>query len=133
MAHGKWRLFSRKWYSVKDDKKSPSSGRRDQSVDESLINYASASATKLDLWQRVFDDLELKKQQLIQSILIPKSNKDVDSSDVNTDPGVVDCIKALNGVVESVKIQYEIDQGKSKIKEPIQKIIKAVFSFQDLI
>ncbi|KAJ5159311.1 uncharacterized protein N7500_008962 [Penicillium coprophilum] len=133
MAHGKWKLFSRKRHSIKDDKDSPPSGRRDQSLDGSSISHAPASATKPDLWQRAFDDLEPEKQQLLQSILIPKSNKDIDSSDVNTDPGVVDRLKALNGVVESVKTQYEIDQGKSKIKEPTQKIIKAVLGFQDLI
>ncbi|KAJ5501965.1 hypothetical protein N7463_004839 [Penicillium fimorum] len=133
MAHGKWRLFSRKRHSIKDDKNGPPPGQKDQSLDGSSINHASTSATKPDMWQRAFDDLEPKKQQLIQSILIPKSNKGIDSSDINTDPGVVDRLKALNGVVESVKTQYEIDQGKSKIKEPSQKIIKAILSFQDLI
>ncbi|KAE8410476.1 hypothetical protein BDV36DRAFT_289565 [Aspergillus pseudocaelatus] len=40
---------------------------------------------------------------------------------------------ALSGVVETVKTQYEIDQEKSRIKEPAQKIVKAVLSFQDFI
>lgn len=64
----------------------------------STKHYSSASATKPDLWQRAFDELEPEKQQLIQSILIPKSNKNIDTSDVNTDPRIVDRLKALNGV-----------------------------------
>lgn len=133
MVREKMRQFFRKQHSDKDDKENFQSRQRNQSVNDSSIHHASASATKPDLWQRAFDDLEPKKQQLIKSILIPKSNKTIDSNDVNTDPGVVDRLKALNGVVETVKTQYEIDKGKSRIKEPAQKIIKAVLSFQDLI
>ncbi|KAJ5719714.1 hypothetical protein N7493_007292 [Penicillium malachiteum] len=56
-----------------------------------------------------------------------------DIGDVETDAGVVDRLRALHGVVETVKTQYEIDQGKSSIKEPVQKIIQAALGFQDLI
>ncbi|KAB8230209.1 WD40 repeat domain-containing protein [Aspergillus alliaceus] len=48
-------------------------------------------------------------------------------------PNTIRRLKALSGVVETVKIQYEIDQEKSKIREPAQKIVKAVLSFQDFI
>ena len=102
-------------------------------MDTSSIHYASTSATKPDLWQRAFDNLGPKERQLIEDISLPNSNSIIDFNAVNTDPGVVDRLKALNGVVETVKTQYEIDQGKSSIKEPAQKIIKAVLSFQDLI
>ncbi|KAJ5606096.1 hypothetical protein N7510_008877 [Penicillium lagena] len=133
MVREKLRQFFGKQHSDKDDQNNFQSIQRNQSVDDSSIHHASASARKADLWQRAFDDLEPKNQQLIKSILIPKSDKTNDSNDVNTDPGVVDRLKALNGVVETVKTQYEIDQRKSRIKEPAQKIIKAVLSFQDLI
>ncbi|KAI9040412.1 WD40 repeat domain-containing protein [Aspergillus affinis] len=109
------------------------SRQRDQSVDYSSIQPASAPPTKPDLWQRAFDDLEPEKQQLIKSIPIPKCNKPIDCDDANINPDTVGHLKALSGVVETVKIQYEIDQEKSKIKEPAQKIIKAVLSFQDFI
>lgn len=133
MVGEKWRRLFRKQHSDEDDLRNSEFGRGNQFVDDSSMHHASASITKPDLWQRAFDDIKPKEQQLIQSILIPKSQEDIDSSDVNTDPGVVDRLKALNGVVEAVKTQYEIDQGKSKIKEPTQKIIKAILGFQDLI
>ncbi|KAI9041460.1 uncharacterized protein KD926_006856 [Aspergillus affinis] len=109
------------------------SRQRDQSADCSSIQPASAPPTKPDLWQRAFDDLEPEKQQLIKSIPMPKYNKPIDCSDANINPDTVGRLKALNGVIETVKIQYEIDQEKSRIKEPAQKIIKAVLSFQDFI
>ncbi|CAI7568060.1 unnamed protein product [Penicillium pancosmium] len=136
MASERLRRFFRIQHSGKDDLKILQSGQGIQSIEDSSIDkrvFASASASKPDLWQRAFDDLEPKKQQLIKSILIPKSHQDLDSSDVNTDPGVVDRLKALNGVLETVRTQYEVDQRKSKIKEPTQKIIKAVLSFKDLV
>lgn len=81
-------------------------------MDDLSIQHVSTSTTKPDLWQCVFDEIKPKEQELIQSISIPKSHEDIDSSDVNTDPGVMDCLKALNGVVKTVKTQYnKIDQG----------------------
>lgn len=133
MPHGKLRAFLGKRHLVKHNNDSSRSGQGDQPIDESSSNHASAPVTKPDLWQRAFDDLEPKEQQLIKSIMIPKSNQDADSSSISTDAGVVGRLQALNGVVDTVKTQYEIDQRKSKIKEPTQKIIKAVLSFQDLI
>lgn len=133
MAREKLRQFFRKRHLDKDDKKDFQSRQRNQSIDDPAIHHASVSATKPDLWQRAFDDLEPKKQQLIKSILVLKSNKIIDSDDVKTDPNVANRLEALNGVVETVKTQYKIDQGKSRIREPAQKIIKAVLSFKDLI
>ncbi|KAJ6030550.1 hypothetical protein N7460_010816 [Penicillium canescens] len=126
------RIF-RKQQSDKADKKNFPSKQSNLSVDNSSIHHASTSATKPDLWQRAFDSLGLKEQQLIEDISLPNSNSIIDFNAANTDPGVVDRLRALNGVVETVKTQYEIDQGKSSIKEPAQKIIKAVLGFQDLI
>ncbi|KAJ5404019.1 hypothetical protein N7509_003890 [Penicillium cosmopolitanum] len=133
MVREKLRRFFRKQHSDEDDLKNLKFVQGNQFVDDSSIHHVSASTTKPDLWQRAFDEIEPKEQQLIQSILIPKSYKHLDSSDMNTDPGVMDRLKALNGVVETVKTQYEIDQGKSRIKEPTRKIIKAVLSFKELI
>ncbi|KAJ5992459.1 hypothetical protein N7451_008183 [Penicillium sp. IBT 35674x] len=129
MAREKLRLFFRKRYLDKDAQ----SKQRDQSIDDSSIHHASASATKQDLWQRAFDDLEPRKQQLIKSISIPESKKYIDSNDVETDHSVANRLKALNGVVETVKNQYKVDQEKSRIREPVQKIIGAVLSFKELI
>ncbi|KAE8155586.1 hypothetical protein BDV40DRAFT_115364 [Aspergillus tamarii] len=109
------------------------SRRRGQSIDTSLNLPESAPPTKPDLWQRGFDDLEPEKQQLIKSIPMPKYNKTIECNDVKLNPDTVARLKALNGVVETVKTQYEIDQEKSRIKEPAQKIVKAVLSFQDFI
>ncbi|KAJ5936095.1 hypothetical protein N7454_005393 [Penicillium verhagenii] len=121
-------------HSDKDDLRNLRTRQGIQDVEDSSIDHhASTSVTKPDLWQRAFDSLEPQKQQLIKSILIPESTDSIDSSDANIDPGVVKRLKALNGVVETVKTQYKIDQQKSKIKEPTQKIIKAILSFQDLI
>ncbi|KAJ5697656.1 hypothetical protein N7488_011340 [Penicillium malachiteum] len=121
-------------HSDKDDLRNQRTRQGTQSVEDSSIDHrASTSVTKPDLWQRAFDKLEPQKQQLIQSILIPESTDSIDSSDANIDPSVVNRLKALNGVIETVKTQYQIDQQKSKIKEPTQKIIKSVLSFQDLI
>jgi hypothetical protein len=133
MAREKLRRFFRSYHSDKDDLKNLHFGRGNQSVDDSSIQHVSSSTTKPDLWQRAFDEIEPKEQQLIRSILIPKSLKNMDSGDLNTDPGAVDRLKALNSVIKTVKIQYEIDQGRSRIKEPTQKIIKAVLSFRELI
>ncbi|KAF4232365.1 hypothetical protein CNMCM6805_010011 [Aspergillus fumigatiaffinis] len=93
----------------------------------------SASATKPDLWQRAFDNLDPKNQHFIVSISIPKSNNIIDFRGANNNLSVEDRLEALNEVVETVKTQYEIDQRKSKIKETTRKIIKAVLRFQDLI
>lgn len=134
MVREKLRRFFRKKHSDSDDLKNLQFGPGNQFVDDSSIHHA-ASTTKPDLWQRAFDEIEPKEQQLIQSILLTQPHKDINSSDsdVNTDPGVMDRLKALTGVIEAVKTQYEIDQRKSKIKEPTQKIIKAALSFKDLI
>ncbi|KAL4978661.1 hypothetical protein BDW66DRAFT_148879 [Aspergillus desertorum] len=107
------------------------SRRRDQFTDTSSIQAGSAPPTKPDLWQRAFDDLELEQQQLIKSIPMPVYNKTIEYNDANLNPETVSRLKALSGVVEAVKIQYEIDQEKSRIKEPAQKIVKAILSFQD--
>ncbi|KAJ5716596.1 hypothetical protein N7493_008507 [Penicillium malachiteum] len=108
MVRERLRRFFRREPSDTDDLKNLVFRQGTQSVEDSSIDHhASTSATKPDLWQRAFDDLDPKEQQLIQSILIPESNNSIDSSDVNINPGV--------------------------IKEPTQKIIKAVLSFQDLI
>ena len=88
---------------------------------------------KPDLWQRAFDALESEKQQLIKSVSIAKSDKIIDPNGVDVKVGVVDRLNILNGVVDTVKTQYEIDQAKSKIREPAQKIITSVLGFQDLI
>lgn len=133
MVGEKLRQLLRKQHSDKGDKKNFQSRKRNQPVDDSLIHHVSASATNPNLWQRAFDGLEPKKQQLIKSILISKSNNTIDSNDVNTDLHVVDRLKALNVVVETVKTQYKIEQEKSRIKEPAQKIIKSILGFQDLI
>ena len=133
MARNRLKRFFRRELLHKDDLKNSGSTQGTQSVEDSSIDHhTSTSATKPDLWQRAFDVLEPKEQQLIQSILIPESNS-IDSSNVIINPGVMDRLMALNGVVEAVKTHYKIDQQKSKIKEPTQKIIKAVLGFQDLI
>ncbi|CAG8948611.1 unnamed protein product [Penicillium salamii] len=103
-----------------------------QDVDDSTQNR-SEPVDKPDLWQRAYDDLEPKEKELLQRISIPKSDEFPEPIDANVDPSVVDRLKALNGVVETVKIQYEIDKEKSKIKEPIHKILQATLSFQDII
>lgn len=133
MAREKFGRFFRKRQLNKDDEKNSQSRQRNQFINDSSTNHASASATKPDLWQRAFDALEPKKQQLIKSILIPESDRTIDSNDVEKDSSVTNRLKALNGVVETVKTQYKIDQEKSRIKEPAQKIIKAVLGFQDLV
>ncbi|KAF5864248.1 hypothetical protein ETB97_008245 [Aspergillus alliaceus] len=112
---------------------SDQSRQQDQSLDTYSNQAGSAPPTKPDLWQRAFDELEPEKQQLIKSIPVPKYNKTIEYSDANMNPNTIRRLKALSGVVETVKIQYEIDQEKSKIREPAQKIIKAVLSFQDFI
>ncbi|PIG87074.1 hypothetical protein AARAC_004286, partial [Aspergillus arachidicola] len=109
------------------------SRQQGQSIDTSLNPPESDPPTKPDLWQRAFDDLEPEKQQLIKSIPMPKYNKTIECNDVKLNPDTVARLKALSGVVETVKTQYEIDQEKSRIKEPAQKIVKAVLSFQDFI
>lgn len=76
---------------------------------------------KPDLWQRAFDALDPQKQKLIKSISIAKSDRPIDR------------LNTLNDVVETVKTQYEIDQAKSRIRAPAQKIITSVLGFQDLI
>ncbi|RDK41077.1 hypothetical protein M752DRAFT_302668 [Aspergillus phoenicis ATCC 13157] len=82
---------------------------------------------------RAFDGLDLEKQQFIKSIPLPTYNKLIKCHDANISPDTLGRLKALSGVVETVNIQYELDQEKSRIKEPAQKIIKAVLSFQDFI
>jgi len=123
----------RKQHPVKDDKWILYIGEGNQSGNNPSIYYISTSATKIDLWQRAFDELEPEKQLLIKSILIPKSNKNIDTDDVDTDPMVVDRLRVLNGVVETAKTQYKIEQRKSRIKYQIQKIIYTVLGFQNLI
>ncbi|CAI7569108.1 unnamed protein product [Penicillium glandicola] len=125
------RLF-RKEHSDKHIKEDVQSSQGDQPVDSSTV-HAPTPLAKPDLWQRAFNSIEPKQQQLINSILIPKSDKTIDSDHMNTDPGVVDRLEALHEVTDTVKTQYEIDLQKSKIKEPAQKIIKAVLSFSEAI
>ncbi|KAJ5786163.1 uncharacterized protein N7503_011375 [Penicillium pulvis] len=133
MARERFGRFFRKRQLGKDDEKISQSRQMNHFRDDSLTHHASAIATKPDLWQRAFDALEPKKQQLIKSISIPELNKTIDSNDVKINSSVTNRLKALNGVVETVKTQYQVDQGKSKIREPAQKIIKAVLGFQDLV
>lgn len=42
-------------------------------------------------------------------------------------------LRTLNELVETVKIQYQLDHENSRIKEPAQKIVRAVLNFQDFI
>ncbi|KAL4887975.1 hypothetical protein BDV59DRAFT_150820 [Aspergillus ambiguus] len=109
------------------------SRREDESMDNPSISPARVPPTKPDLWQRAFDELKQEQQQLIKSIPMPKSNNTIQCNGANMNPDTVSRLKALSGVVETVKIQYEIDQEKSKIKEPAQKIVKAVLDFQGFI
>ena len=102
----------------------------DQSMDTSSIQAGSTPCTKPDLWQRAFDTLEPEQQQRIKSI---SENKTIEYDDANNNSDTVGYLKTLNRVVQAVKFQYDIDQEKSKIKEPAQKIVKAVLSFQDFI
>ncbi|CAI7650205.1 unnamed protein product [Penicillium bialowiezense] len=110
-----------------DDNKGAPPQQTEQSVDHSLIHRVSAPISnpdpvaKPDLWQRAFDALDPQKQKLIKSISIAKSDR------------VIDRLNTLNDVVETVKTQYEIDQAKSRIRAPAQKIITSVLGFQDLI
>lgn len=108
------------------------SRRRNQPMDNSSIQPEPAPPTKSDLWQRAFDNLTQEQQQLIKSIPMPLYDK-LEYDDVNINPDTASRLKALSGVVEAVKIQYEIDQKKSRIKAPAQKIVKAVISFQEFI
>jgi len=116
----------------------PNGERRDQSrrqnqpMSNSSIQPETAPPTKSDLWQRAFNNLTQERQQLIKSIPMPTYNK-LEYDDVNINPDTASRLKALSGVVEAVKIQYEIDQKKSRIKEPAQKIVKAVIIFQEFI
>ncbi|KAL4747489.1 hypothetical protein BDW72DRAFT_196701 [Aspergillus terricola var. indicus] len=66
-------------------------------------------------------------------IRIPIYDKTIECNDPNTNPDTVSRVKALSGVVETVKLQYQIDQESSKIKEPAQNIVRAVLNFQDFI
>ncbi|KAK4927055.1 hypothetical protein LTR66_016315, partial [Elasticomyces elasticus] len=126
-------------HSIGDVNKDSQPRKTEQLVDDSSMNPASKPISKPDppakpdLWQRAFDALEPEKQQLIKSISIAKSDKTIDPSDVDINIGVVDRLNILNEVVDTVKTQYEIDQAKSRIREPAQKIITSVLGFQDLI
>ena len=125
--------------SIGDFNKDSQLKQTEQSVDDSSMNPASKPISKPDppakpdLWQRAFDALDFEKQQLIKSISIAKSDKIIDPNDLDVKIGVVDRLNILNDVVDTVKTQYEIDQAKSKIREPAQKIITSVLGFQDLI
>ncbi|CAG8428173.1 unnamed protein product [Penicillium salamii] len=133
MPRGKFRSLFRKKPSEEGQTQTNLPLRNgNQDVDDSTQD-PSESVNKPDLWQRAYDDLEPKEQQLLQRITIPKSDEFPEPIDANVDPSVVDRLKALNWVVETVKIQYEIDKEKSKIKEPIHKILQATLSFQDVI
>lgn len=132
MVREKLKRFFRKEHSDKHIKEDVQSTQGDQSVGFST-GHAPASLAKPDLWQRAFDSIEPKQQQLINSILIPKSDKTINSDHMNTDSGVVDRLEALHEVIDTVKTQYEIDLQKPKIKEPARKIIKAVLSFSEAI
>ena len=108
------------------------SRRQNQPMDNFSIQSETAPPAKLDLWQRAFYNLTQDKQQLIKSIPMPIYDK-LEYDDVNINPDTASRLKALSGVVKAVKIQYEIDQKESRIKEPAQKIVKAVISFQEFI
>lgn len=107
-------------------------GQQNQPMDNSSIQPETAPPAKLDLWQRAFYNLTQDKQQLIKSIPMPIYDN-FEYDDVNINPDTASRLKALSAVVKAVKIQYEIDQKESRIKEPAQKIVKAVISFQEFI
>ncbi|KAL3431437.1 hypothetical protein BDV09DRAFT_150739 [Aspergillus tetrazonus] len=102
-------------------------------MDSSSIKPGSAPPTKPDLWQRAFDDLRPEDQQLIMSISMRSCNKKIECSDENNNSATMSRLRTLSELVETVKIQYQIDQENSRIKEPAQRIVRAVLNFQDSI
>ncbi|CAG8172316.1 unnamed protein product [Penicillium salamii] len=133
MPRGKFRSLFRKKPSEEGQTQTSLPLRNgNQDVDDSTHD-SSEPVNKPDLWQRAYYDLDPKEQELLQRISIPKSDEFPEPIDANVDPSVVDRLKALKGVVKTVKTQYEIDKERSKIKEPIQKILQAALGFQEII
>ncbi|CBF69403.1 uncharacterized protein ANIA_06469 [Aspergillus nidulans FGSC A4] len=102
-------------------------------MDISSIEPRSAPPTKPDLWQRAFDDLRPEDQELIKSVSMPSCNKKIECNGENNSSAIVSRLRILSELVESVKIQYQTDQENSRIKEPAQRIVKAVPNFQSFI
>ncbi|OJJ42341.1 hypothetical protein ASPZODRAFT_105400 [Penicilliopsis zonata CBS 506.65] len=125
MAHGRLKnLFHRS--DKRQSKQNPSTQNQLLPPSSSSAQNTPTQPAKPDLWQRAFDGLDSRQQELLKSIPIPKSQG-------TANPSVEDRLKALNGVVDDVQKQYEIDREKSRIRESAQKVIKAILTFSDVV
>lgn len=109
----------------------PAEGNQVPSCSDSTLSRRDGKAKRRNLWQEAYDALDEKQRQYINPA---KEREQSSDNDENADTSPV--CKTLDGVVQTVKAQYEIRMSKrrdSQLRDAANKVLTASLSCKEII